>query len=518
MSTDTYGGPEMAPSAMAEDQASTARTIGLTGLMAVVLGTLILILNSAGARLPLEIGNNVGFAGIAIGMAMMFFHATRDTDQLICRLYGYVGGLGLPLSGIILSLLPVLITGFRAPAEEGAPREIHSLFFPFGWACFLAGLFFLIPFCRNETEEKTRRQGVMGMALIGAGLALTGFIGGIASAKFALTYGSVLTLLGLAYLVALVGQLGGAERAGYRPALAIGAVGLIVFLIALARSILFGGYHYFVPTGLVLMALGLAYVITAVFLVSDATVVVLTRRELLAYFCSPIAYILLFISALVAAVNYNEFTDNLANARGMIYEPIVLPFFLGTLFGAFMLVFQVPALTMRLFAEEKRTGTYEVLMCAPVSETPVVISKLFASLTFFMLIWAVWLVFLLDLRVQSGKEFDYRPIITFYLVLLVNGAAFVSMGMFFSSLTRNQIVAAGLTFVGMLAWLVPFYVLRDIPEETTKFVVLRPLSFVHLWIDALQGRLHVHDMFVQASIAVFWSFLTVKVLEARRWS
>jgi ABC-type transport system involved in multi-copper enzyme maturation permease subunit len=173
---------------------------------------------------------------------------------------------------------------------------------------------------------------------------------------------------------------------------------------------------------------------------------------------------------------------------------------------------------MRLFAEEKRTGTYEVLMCAPVSETPVVISKLLASLTFFMLIWAVWLVFLLDLRVQSGKEFDYRPIITFYLVLLINGAAFISMGIFFSSLTRNQIVAAALTFVGMLAWLVPFYILRTIPEETTKFVVLRPLSFVHLWIDALQGRLHVRDLFVQASIAVFWSFLTVKVLEARRWS
>jgi len=518
MSTDTFTtGPEQAPSAMTEDQASTARTVGLTGLMAVVLGTLILILNAASARLPLELGNNVGFAGIAVGMAMMFFHATRDTDQLVRRLYGYVGGLGLPLSGIILSLLPVLITAIRTP-PEGAPREIHSLFFPFGWACFLAGLFFLIPFCRNETDRQARSYGVFGMGILAVGLAATGVIGGMVSARFALTYCPVLALLGLAYGCVLVGQLGGAERTGLYPALIIGGVGIVVFLFALARSIFFGGYQYFVPTGLVLMALGLAYVITAVFLVSDATVVVLTRRELLAYFCSPIAYILLFISALVAWVNYNEFADSLAGTRGVMFEPIVLPFFLGTLFGAFMLVFQVPALTMRLFAEEKRTGTYEVLMCAPVSETPVVVSKLLAALTFFMLIWAVWLVYLLDLRVESGKEFDYRPIITFYLVLLVNGAAFVSMGLFFSSLTRNQIVAAALTFVGMLAWLVPFYVLRGIPEETTKYVVLRPLSFVHLWIDALQGRLHVHDLFVQASIAVFWSFLTVKVLEARRWS
>ncbi|HKA07952.1 MAG TPA: ABC transporter permease [Gemmataceae bacterium] len=512
MPSETY--IETAPSALADDQASVARSIGLTGLMAVVLGALILILNSAKARLGVEIGNNVAFAAMAIGMAMMFYHATRDTDQLIRRLYGFVGGLGLPLSGLILSLLPVIISWAKPAPEEGT-KPIISLFFPFGWACFLAGPSFLIPFCRNETDPQQRKYGLYGLLGIGALLALIGFGGGLIVSSFALTYGSVMALLGLAYLVAFISQLGGADLAGYRPALAVGALGAVAFLIALIRSSV---GHYLVPTGLVLMALGLAYVLTAVFLVSDAKVIVLTRRELLAYFCSPIAYILLFISALVAWGNYNEFADIVSDTRGVMFEPIVLPFFLGTLYGAIMLVFQVPVLTMRLFAEEKRTGTYEVLMCAPVSETPVVISKVLASLTFFMLIWAVWLVFLLDLRVQSGKEFDYRPIMTFYLVLLVNGAAFITMGVFFSSLTRNQIVAAALTFVGMLAWLVPWYILRNVPDETPKFVVLRPLSFVHLWADALQGRLHIRDLFIQSSIAVFWSFLTVKVLEARRWT
>src|SRR5687768_3169893 len=128
MSSDAYtAGPETAPSAMTEDQASTARTIGLTGLMAVVLGTLILILKAANARLPVEVGNNVGFAGIALGLAMMFFHATRDTDQLVRRLYGYVGGLGLPLSGLILSVLPLLISAARPTPEDGSPRPILSL-------------------------------------------------------------------------------------------------------------------------------------------------------------------------------------------------------------------------------------------------------------------------------------------------------------------------------------------------------------------------------------------------------
>src|SRR4051812_16280596 len=195
MSTDTFAGPETAPSAMTEDQASTARTVGLTGLMAVVLGTLILILNAASARLPLELGNNVGFAGIAVGMAMMFFHASRDTDQLVRRLYGFVGGLGLPLSGVILSLLPVIISASRAAPEDGSPKPILSLFFPYGWACFLAGLFFLMPFCRNETDPDQRRYGLLGLGGIGAGLALTGLIGGLVASAFALTYGSMLAVL-----------------------------------------------------------------------------------------------------------------------------------------------------------------------------------------------------------------------------------------------------------------------------------------------------------------------------------
>ena len=200
-------------------------------------------------------------------------------------------------------------------------------------------------------------------------------------------------------------------------------------------------------------------------------------------------------------------------------EPVVLYFYLGTLYGVFMLVFQVPALTMRLFSEEKRTGTYEVLMCAPVSETPVVISKLLAALAFYMLIWAVWLVFLLDLRVETGKAFEYRPLISFYLALAATGAAFLAMGLFFSSLTRNQIVAAALTFFGMVAWIMSALRDRpDLPEESTRYTVLQHLSFVHLWIESLQGRLHLRDLIIQLSMAVFWCFLTVKVLEARRWS
>lgn len=516
MSTETLTpGPETAPSAMSEDQASTARTIGMTGLAAAVLGILVLVLNAAKAKVAADVGNNVGFAAIVIGLAMMFFHAARDTDQVVRRLYGYVGGIGLPLCGIILSLLPVIISASRPAPEEGT-RQIVSLFFPFGWACFLAGLFFLIPFCRNETEEANRRHGLMALGGLGALMALVGMGGGLIVSSFALTYGSVMGLIGLAYLCAFINQLGGADLAGYRPALAVGAFGVLVFLIALIRSAFPGETRFFIPAGLVLMALGLTYVVTALFLVADWAVVVVTRRELLAYFCSPIAYMLLLITVLVGWLNYNNFVYVLA--RGPRLEPVVLEFFLYQLFAVFLLVFQVPALTMRLVAEEKRTGTYEVLMCAPVSEVPVVIGKLLAALTFYMLIWAVWLLFLLDVRVESGKAFEYRPIISFYLALAASGASFLSMGLFFSCLTRNQIVAAALTFVGMVGWIALYLIGQDVPEESTKGAVLSHLSFVQLWVESLRGRLHIRDLIIQVSIAVFWTYLAVKVLEARRWS
>jgi gliding motility-associated transport system permease protein len=509
MSSGTY--VETAPSPLTEDQASFARTVGLTGLMATVLGTLILILNAAKARIGIEIGNNVAFAAIVVGLAMMFFHAARDTDPFVRRMYGYIGGIGLPLAGAILSLLPVAISWARS-------QPVISLFFPFGWACFLVGLFYLMSYCRNETEEKNRWHGLLALVVIGGFLAAFAFIGGLIVASYALTYGSVMALLALGYLVAFVSQLGGADLGGYWPALAIGALGVLVFLVALGRSLFPGNVPFFVPAGLVLMAFGLAYALTAVFLVSDWTIVVLTRRELMAYFASPIAYILLFISALVAWINYNQFVYILSASRVPVQEPIVLIFYLGNLFGVFMLVFQVPALTMRLISEEKRTGTYEVLMCAPVSEIPVVLSKLLAALAFYLLIWAVWLVFLLDVRVEAGKPFEYRPLISFYLALAASGASFLAMGLFFSSLTRNQIVAAAMTFVGMVAWIVLFLIARDLPEESTRFVVLNHLSFVTLWADSLRGRLHLPDLVIQVSIAVFFTFLTVKVLEARRWS
>src|SRR5262249_28407203 len=113
-------------------------------------------------------------------------------------------------------------------------------------------------------------------------------------------------------------------------------------------------------------------------------------------------------------------------------------------------------------------------------------SKFFASWTFLMLLWLPWWLFLLALRLEGGREFDARPMIGFSLALAASGAAFVAMGMFFSSLTSNQIVSAALTLMGMLVLLgfyLAEYVLRGATNvEVSAKAVMRALSFIDMWI------------------------------------
>ena len=117
--------------------------------------------------------------------------------------------------------------------------------------------------------------------------------------------------------------------------------------------------------------------------------------------------------------------------------------------------------------------------------------------------------------------FDYRPLLSFYVCLMAQGLAFVGMGLFFSTLTRNQIIAAVLTFVGMMFFLL-CYIFRI--QQTSTGVpsffqtALARLSFFHMWQESLAGRLPLRDVLLFSSLGLFWLFLSVKVLETRKWS
>src|SRR5262249_51610779 len=137
---------------------------------------------------------------------------------------------------------------------------------------------------------------------------------------------------------------------------------------------------------------------------------------------------------------------------------------------------------------------------------------------FFMICWLPAAVFLVALRMENGMPFDYRPLLGFYFALSATGAGFVALGLFFSALTNNQIVAAVLTFVGMLGFL-GCYILKNSSSFGQVVQLLAgKLSYLDLWGESLSGQLPIRDVILWLSLAVFFLFLSVKALEVRRWS
>jgi hypothetical protein len=118
---------------------------------------------------------------------------------------------------------------------------------------------------------------------------------------------------------------------------------------------------------------------------------------------------------------------------------------------------------------------------------------------------------------MGGQEFDYRPVLTFFIALAVMGSGFIAMGLFFSSLTRNQIAAAVLTFAGMMFWTLLFFLKRNLETESALHTVLTYVSYIDLWLTSMNGTLTPRYLLFHLSMAIFWLYLTVKVLESRKW-
>jgi len=278
---------------------------------------------------------------------------------------------------------------------------------------------------------------------------------------------------------------------------------------------------YFIPYGVILAAMGLLNLAVAIGLVSDSQFVVLTRRELAGYMYTPIGYIILIGMAAASAAGYWFFLEGLLgpNSRAM-EEPIVREYPSLGLLAVFQTLLLVPAITMRAFSEEKRSGTLEVLLTAPVPDYTILLSKFAACWTFFMLSWLPAGLYLIALRVVGGQPFDFKPLLSYYLAVGATGVGFIGVGVFFSSLTRNQIVAAVLTFAWIFVNLLTIWV-RGVKSELLSpglRAAIGKLDFLTLWNQALSGSLPVADVVVQLSIGVFFLFLAAKVLEIRKWS
>jgi ABC-type transport system involved in multi-copper enzyme maturation permease subunit len=512
---------ERAPSLIRADRPQVARWLAVPGLICTTLGLSAQLAAALGR--PYLISPAWGMALLVPGLGLLLLHASNEKELQYRRVYGMVGALLLFL-GLVLRVLPV-------------NNVVGGAFLPYGAASMSLALLFLMAFARNETDPFLHTLCVRGVGLTGLLLAVVAFAASNIGTEnfteaFLLRDGVVMALLGLWYLSSFIGLQAPGGETGYWIGLGIGVLGFLVFALALARSalpsLLYGiGWlssrpttGYLMPSGLVLIGLGLLYLIVSIGICSDRTFIVLMRRELAAYFYSPIAYLLFVGLTAVGWYMFVQFVGGLSSAGDQgLFEPIVRDFIFG-LFPVICVIFIVPVLTMRLLSEEQRMGTLEVLLTAPLNESAVVLSKFTAALTLFLLMWVPWCLYLVALRVMNAEEFDYRPLLSFFISLVFSGAGFVAMGLFFSCLTRNQIIAAVLAFVGMIGFTSVYLVKFALPalRDGTWNEVLTYVSYIDLWVLSLQGQLAPRFLLFHLSAAVFFLFLSIKVLESRKWS
>lgn len=520
--------------AAAETDSLIRRIIGLVGSILVVTGV-----GWGAAMAARERSWALGLIPALPGVALLALFLRRETDLrlrergllafgavgLLLALVGVLGTIVAPqwmparfAVALILGLLLVLIyLSLAGIADDRAYRIAQGLGAVGGVAIGYALLRAVIPTLVYEWRSPSELEHKIVLAS-GVSLLILGVLGR--------------TVLGHARSATPPSESQQAGRSGGRLMILVGAfligLGLLrLYSPDLLQRVEWGSEPpraYLVPTGFVLIAAGLLYVLVAVGFLSENRLVVLTRRELMAFFVSPIAYCVMAGFVFIATPSYFLFLENLLirAERGIpLEEPIVQSYVIAFL-PVVAVLLSVPLITMRLFAEEKRTGTLEVLLTAPVSDWLIVLSKFLASWGFFILLWLPWWLYLLALRLEGGQEFDFRPMIGFSVALLACGAAFTAMGMFFSSLTRDQIISAALTLMGMMILVGFFFIERNLRGASSAVVtaksVMRAMSFIHMWIEATDGKLYVRDIVVQLAQAVFWIAATIKVLEARRWS
>jgi ABC-2 type transport system permease protein len=251
-------------------------------------------------------------------------------------------------------------------------------------------------------------------------------------------------------------------------------------------------------------------------------ILAIAHKELKAYFASPIAYIVIGFSAILFGwffVNLLYYFDRMSLQAGMgmggpesinVNEMLIGPLFMNV---SVILLFTLPLITMRIYSEEKRSGTIELLLTAPLTDFQIVMGKFLGSLVLYAGMLAVTLVHIGFLFAFGNPE--WRPVLTGYLGVLLMGGCFLSLGLFVSSLTKNQIVAGFITFAVFLM----FWVINWIASFTgpTMQAVLNYLSITEHLSDFTRGVLDTKHVIYYVSFIAFSLFLTVRSVDSERW-
>ena len=245
------------------------------------------------------------------------------------------------------------------------------------------------------------------------------------------------------------------------------------------------------------------------------------RRELYSYFVSPIAWVLLTIFALLSGVFTYIISASFVRASlegqmsGQSFpmnlnEQVIAPLFSNI---AVVGLFLIPLISMRLFAEEKRQGTIELLVTSPVHDLEIVIGKWLSAVLMYGALLVVLLADFSFLFIYGNP--DWKPVATGFLGILLQGACLLALGTFISTLTRNQIVAGALGFaLALILWILNW---------TTSFgnsdtvQVLNYLSIVSHMDSFSRGVIDTKDLVYYVSMICLGLFLTGRSLESIRW-
>lgn len=250
-------------------------------------------------------------------------------------------------------------------------------------------------------------------------------------------------------------------------------------------------------------------------------VFIIWRKEMRSYFVSPVAYLLLAMFAVIFGfffwniLGYFVFTGMESQMRGEMFpmnvnEQVIRPLLSNV--GVIGLFF-IPMITMRLFSEEKRSGTIELLVTSPIRDGEIILGKWLAALTLYgilLLLTALNFVFLF----KYGNP-DWKPLAIGYLGLLLQAAALLAIGMFISTLTKNQIIAGATTFgVCLLLWVLEW---AGGYETATWAKVLSYMSVVTHIGSFSKGMLDSKDAVYYVTLTFLGIFFTARSLESLRW-
>ncbi len=229
------------------------------------------------------------------------------------------------------------------------------------------------------------------------------------------------------------------------------------------------------------------------------------KKEFKSYFVSPVAYVLITIFLILS--NWLFFNTYFLDAQAS------MRIFIARLPWIFL--FFVPAITMRVWAEEKKMGTMELLMTLPVKDYEVVIGKFLASFLFLVVCLALTLS--VPLTIAYTGDPDWGPIIGGYLGTLLMGTAYLSIGLFISAMTENQIVAFILSLIVLFLFFIigENFVLYSIPEGLVP--LFEYLGFGSHFMSITRGVIDSRDLLYYCSFIFFFLLLNVKAIESRKW-